>query len=246
MADRIVQRHEWEASVPLGPAMPHLPVEEFWLHHQGGSSVSDPLQAMRNIEDTGRQRFGRFSYSYAWHRANGGTLLEGAGLTVGAHTGGRNSRSLAVVLADNFETRPMPDEAVQDVAFLIDWLVRIGALKAGRVYPTGGHRDLKQTACPGINAYNRIDDIRDLVGHTLPPHKDDPDMALSADDKALLERLELRAINLQDILNGKPDYGPDGKFRPSGKATGTLLGRLRDGLASQGERLARIERRQVS
>lgn len=150
-------RTDWGATAPLGPRMT-LPVSEAWLHHSVTTLTDDPVADMKVIERVGVSRFGRFSYSWAYHRPSR-LLLEGAGDTIGAHTAGRNSTSLGLVLIGNYDTTPLDDVAVADLAEAFDWLVAGNRLRPG-AYPTGGHRDLKQTACPGGNAYARIDDIR--------------------------------------------------------------------------------------
>ena len=56
-----------------------------------------------------------------------------------------------------------------------------------------------------------------------------------------LERIELRLMNVQAMLEGKPDNGgPGGKLRPSGASEGKLLGRVRDSLARQETELAEL------
>lgn len=154
---RVVSRSEWGATAKLGPPMT-LPVGELWLHHSVSPLTDDPYADMKNIERTGVQRFGRFSYSWAYH-AKHRLLLEGAGNTVGAHTAGRNSTSLGLVLIGDYTNLDLSDDNVADLRWAIAWLISGNRLRPG-TYPTGGHRDLKATACPGINAYTRLSDIR--------------------------------------------------------------------------------------
>jgi hypothetical protein len=153
----VIPRSVWGATVPTGPAM-RLPVGELWLHHSVTQLTDDPFADMRVIERVGRQRFGRFSYSWAYH-ARHRLLLEGAGDTVGAHTANRNSTSLGLVLIGNFDALDLTAENIADLRWSIDWLKGTNRLRAG-TYPTGGHRDLKSTACPGGNAYARLGDLR--------------------------------------------------------------------------------------
>lgn len=153
---RIIPRHEWGARAPLGPPMT-LPVAEANLHHSMSQLTSDPLADMRAVERIGVQRFGRFSYSFAYHRPSR-SLLVGAGDTIGAHTAGRNSRSLGLVLIGNYDTLPLDDIAVQDLGEALRWLVHTGRLRPDFVLR--GHRDHKATACPGKHAYARLGDIR--------------------------------------------------------------------------------------
>lgn len=153
---RNIPRHEWGPRAPLGPPMT-LPVGEANLHHSVSQLTSDPLADMRAIERIGLERFGRFSYSWAYHRPSR-SLLCGAGDTIGAHTGGRNSISLGLVLIGNFDITPLDDIAVQDLGEALRWLVHTGRLRPN--FTLKGHRDHKATACPGRHAYARLGDIR--------------------------------------------------------------------------------------
>lgn len=173
---RIIPRHEWGGRAPLGPPMT-LPVGEANLHHSVSQLTSDPLADMRAIERIGIERFGRFSYSFAYHRPSR-ALLVGAGDTIGAHTAGRNSRSLGLVLIGNFDITPLDDTAVADLGAALRWLVHTGRLRPD--FTLKGHRDWKATACPGRHAYARLGDIRaayhaqedDMDGPTLEKHVD--------------------------------------------------------------------------
>lgn len=103
--------------------------------------------------------------SYAVHPS--GTVLEGAGTTVGAHTGGRNSTSFGIVWIGNYEIDRPSRAQIDATAELIRHLVATGRV-VGRP-PLGGHRDVKATACPGRHAYSTIPEIRGLAGNLGGP-----------------------------------------------------------------------------
>jgi N-acetylmuramoyl-L-alanine amidase len=178
---QIVARPHWGANARRGPDM-RLPAREVWLHHSVTTVSSNPIADMRAIERVGVQRFGRFSYSYAVHPH--GTVLEGAGTTVGAHTAGRNSSSFGIVLIGNYDVQTPTHDQLAAVAGLIRWLIDTGKLIRGA--SVGGHRDVKSTACPGGNAYSRLPEIRALV--TAPHHTktEDDDMPLDANDRKFI------------------------------------------------------------
>ena len=109
----VVERHIWGATAPLGPAMPGV-ADEAWFHHSVTDAgddddivepTDDTYGDMREIERIGVSRFGRFSYSFAFHP--NGTVLMGAGFNIGAHTANRNSRSYGFVFIGNYETQPI-------------------------------------------------------------------------------------------------------------------------------------------
>ncbi len=193
---QVVSRAEWGASAPLGPPM-RLPVSEMWLHHSVTPLTDDPAADMKAIERIGVARFGRFSYSWAYH-ARHRLLLEGAGNTVGAHTAGRNSTSLGLVLIGNYESLYLSDDNVADLGWIIAWLISGNRLRPD-VYPTGGHRDLKATACPGDHAYARIADIR----ATVPPQEDD--MPITDDDAKKIARAVIAELDLT-VPPGQNDF----------------------------------------
>ena len=145
----IITRAQWGAKVTPPNKMP-LPAREVWLHHSVTAVSSDAAADVRAIERIGIQRFGHISYSYLVHPS--GVVLEGAGLQVGAHTAGRNSSSFGVCLIGDYTRRDPTPAQVDAVRQVIARLVETGSLRPG-TYPTGGHRDLKQTACPGDRAY---------------------------------------------------------------------------------------------
>lgn len=166
MTFRIVPRSEWGATAGRGPRM-LLPVGTLYLHHTVTTPTGDPYADMRTVERIGRQRFGIFSYSYAVHPD--GTCMEGAGDTRGAHTGGHNSTSLAVVLIGNYETSRPTDAQIATVGQLRGDLVARRRLTAGHRFRP--HRAVKQTACPGRHAVDAM--------HLMTPDspvEEDPDM----------------------------------------------------------------------
>lgn len=154
----IVTRADWGAHPESLPtARMTLPAVELWLHHTVTKPSADPVRDMRAIEAIGVQRFGVFSYSYCVHPS--GVVLEGAGLGRGAHTKGRNSTSFGVSFIGNYDVLAPTPEQMESARWLIWWLQEEGHLRP-EIYPTGGHRDVFSTACPGARLYGRLDDLR--------------------------------------------------------------------------------------
>lgn len=175
---RVIPRAEWGAdprSLPSAAML--LPAVEVWLHHTvsqmtvdlsetGPEITADAYADMRSVEAIGLQRFSQFSYSYCIHV--NGAILEGAGTRRGAHTKGRNSTSYGLALIGNYEILHPTREQFSSVQWLIAHLQREQKLRRdASVYPTGGHRDLMSTACPGKHAYAKLDVFRQPF--TPPP-----------------------------------------------------------------------------
>jgi hypothetical protein len=156
----VVSRAEWGAKgVQSRHGRMKLPVSAVTLHHTVTPTSINPAKDMRVVEQVGMKRFGQFSYSYCAH--SDGTVLEGAGRMVGAHTAGRNSTSFGIALIGNYDERGVTVWQIDAVRQLIAWLIDNGDLTPG-VYPTAGHRDIvgAKTACPGEKAYRLMDAFR--------------------------------------------------------------------------------------
>ena len=131
-----VPRAQWGATAPTGKAM-KTPVPKAWIHHTVTTATSDPVADVKAVEAIGVSRFGIMSYCYLYHPPTR-TWYEGAGMTVGAHTGGQNSTSLGLSVIGNTMVDQVPHFA-EDLADLLRWLQDTGRLAQGE-QPTGGHR----------------------------------------------------------------------------------------------------------
>lgn len=153
-------RAEWGARAELGPPMA-LPARRMWFHHTVTGVTDNPDADVRTVERIGVQRFGRMSYSWLHHPRTPGQVFEGAGLTVGAHTGGYNSSTFGVVLIGNYEVTPVTDAAIVDVAGLYARLVHEEHLRPDAAIDP--HQLVKQTSCPGRHALGRLGELRALA-----------------------------------------------------------------------------------
>lgn len=166
-----ISREAWGAQYAAGSGPRAIPTAECWLHHSvtlaPDSTDDDEAAAMRTIERIGQQRF-KAGFSYNLAVMPSGRVYVGCGVRrVGTHTGGRNTKALGIVLVGNYEDNPMPrpmQDAVVNLlreAHVMGWIDRPAF--------DGGHRDLKQTACPGIQAYRLIPTFNRLAAQ--PPAK---------------------------------------------------------------------------
>ena len=159
-----LNRQQWGATTPLGPRV-DTPVSKVFIHHTVTNPTADPARDARTLDAIGRSRFGIFSYSWAIHPD--GTIIEGAGLHRGAHTGGYNSTSFGIAFIGNFETTGPTKEAMFAAANLIKFL-KLGG-KVTRNVEILPHRSVKSTACPGRNLYNALPMLRSLVNASPNP-----------------------------------------------------------------------------
>jgi hypothetical protein len=144
-----------------------LPVGEVWIHHTVTPVTGDPLADWRLVQKVAFNRgFNDISYSYGIHPQ--GRILEGRGDAVGAHTKGHNEVSYGVVLIGNYENQEPTDAMIDAVQWLMQWFKDNGKVRPSKTYPTGGHRDVHQTACPGIHAYRKLDEMRAPLNLAAP------------------------------------------------------------------------------
>jgi hypothetical protein len=170
---KIITREQWGAKHGDGRFEALLPATSVWLHHTvtvapdlewvdaDGDRVDDSeAAAMRHIEGIGAQRFGAaygFPYSLAV-MPRGKALYEGHAIEQqGAHTYGYNHTGRAIVLVGNYEKHKPTDAQLDAVAWGLVEGKRRGWWKKAEL--SGGHRDVKATACPGKYAYEAIPEI---------------------------------------------------------------------------------------
>lgn len=168
-------RARWGATFDIDqrPRMA-LPARELWVHHTVTKPTADPAVDMRLVERIDIQRFGVPSYSWVIHPS--GVVLEGTGVHRGAHTKDRNSYSFGVSLIGNYEESAPTDAALDALVELVRFILAAGWLQPGD-YPTGGHRDVFATACPGRHLYPLIPLLRRRVAAPPPPPTEElPDM----------------------------------------------------------------------
>lgn len=180
----IITRAAWGAQHADGSGPAPLPAHEWWLHHSvtlapdlawidadGDQVDDDEERAMRTLETIGEQRFGQ-GISYTFLIMPSGRAYVGHSMgRLGAHTAGHNAVGRAICLVGNYDTH-QPTGAQLDAAaqILVD---EHRAARATTHRLTGGHRDLKATACPGRHAHAAIGEINRraaaLWDHTAAP-----------------------------------------------------------------------------
>jgi N-acetylmuramoyl-L-alanine amidase len=157
---RIIPRSEWGARYANGFGHAPVPAAEVWLHHSV-TATDNGAAAIRALEQIGQNRFGG-GISYTWPITPDGTIYEGHSADrQGSHTANRNGTARAVCFIGNYDIDHPTTAQIRSAAWLLQHAHRSGWIRAPRL--DGGHRDLKQTACPGQHAYAAIPTINQLA-----------------------------------------------------------------------------------
>lgn len=221
----IITRSQWGSvtkdgkpfPVPSAPKM-SLPARELWIHHTVTNPTKDPKADARTVQRVAYSRgFTDISYSYLIHPD--GTVLEGRGLHVGAHTKERNSFALAFSFIGNYSELEPTNAQMESARVLRANLIGAGALRPD--HPLKGHRQnpASPSECPGNKLYPRIGEILRPARAPAPaPSPEEDNMYAIPFDLAPGEDVRLsvepalngffsntKSLLLLDALNGDGD-----------------------------------------
>jgi len=167
MEYRIIPRSEWGARHDNGSGYRKLPATEVWLHHSVTVApdlippFDDDYDAIRTLEQIGEDRFGS-GISYTWLITPAGLIFEGHSPDrIGTHTQNHNTVGSAICYVGNYDVSHPTVGQVNGSAWLLQQAKAHNWIKYNQI--TGGHRDLKSTACPGVLAYQQIPTINALA-----------------------------------------------------------------------------------
>lgn len=166
----IVPIEVW-GGTPAGRPIMRLPAVAVWVHHSVTVPTDDPFADFRTIDRIHRQTLGGVAYSYLIHP--NGTIGEGQGTNIGAHTADWNDRSFGVCFVGNYTDVEPSVESIRSFRWLRDDLAARTLVQPG-IYPTGGHRDApgNATACPGNLLEAALPDLRQPYEPQPSPEED--------------------------------------------------------------------------
>lgn len=155
----------------------HLPVTRLYVHHSAGPTPLTPAGEVWLLQqyDEQHRAKGWDGLGYSFVIGPSGTVYEGRGAKVGAHTDGTNSTAFGVCFLGHF------DAAVPTAAATVSFAELVRALRtpqashgvpAGALTPDSlllGHRDAVATACPGAALYAKLPELRALVDQAPAP-----------------------------------------------------------------------------
>ncbi|GAB2607537.1 FG-GAP-like repeat-containing protein [Pseudactinotalea suaedae] len=183
----IYSRAQWGADERMMTWTPSQGrVQGIDIHHTVNANDYTQAQVpalMRSIyayhaQDWGRG-WGDIGYNFIVDRF--GRIWEGRAGGVdqaptGAHATGLNSNFSGISLLGNFDTAAVPSAAFNAVGRLAAWKLAMHGITtsggtvtvdAGTFARINGHRDSKQTTCPGRYMYSRLGEMRTLINNYL-------------------------------------------------------------------------------
>ncbi|MBI5246190.1 MAG: N-acetylmuramoyl-L-alanine amidase [Elusimicrobia bacterium] len=165
-------RAEWRAVPPVNPYSPDPMPWRVTLHHTDGrytTNLAESLEETRFIQDFHQHGRGWSDIGYHFLVDPLGNVLEGRPLeTLGAHTLSNNEGNVGIVLLGTYHApkndQPTPAQLAA-VASIGRFLVKRFGIDPASLK---GHRDYKQTDCPGDLAYPKLPELRAAFGATAP------------------------------------------------------------------------------
>ncbi len=166
-------RAAWGALPPTFPLSPDPLPWRVTLHHTDGrytANLSESLEETRFIQDLHQN--GRKWSDIAYHFVVDplGHIIAGRPLeTLGAHTLNNNEGNMGIVLLGTYHPpknhQPTPAQLAA-VGMLGRYLVKRFGLEGSSLK---GHRDYKQTGCPGDLVYPKLPELRRAFNALKPP-----------------------------------------------------------------------------
>lgn len=169
----IMCRDEWGAKPPKNPPEPmeEVPVPFVLIHHTympGYCNTTDTCkESMRGMQAFHQEDRGWNDIGYSFCIGGKGVTMEGRGWDArGAHAPGFNQRSIGICLIGDFRSVLPDTEMLEAVHGLITYGIQIGKISSN--YTLMGHRQVRDTECPGDALFNLI---RDWPHWGVPPAK---------------------------------------------------------------------------
>ena len=177
----IVTRNEWGAEAFRGELVVQPRYDNLVIHHAAGFLAGE-LEAskhqMRDIQKLHQDTNGWDDIGYHFLLDGAGTVFQGRpfvpdsgleerpDLVVGAHVARQNTGKIGICVLGCYhpEETDCDNEVtpaiLESVVSLASFLCRQYEIDASAIK---GHRDFKETACPGSKLYVLLDEIRDRV-----------------------------------------------------------------------------------
>lgn len=156
----IMRRWQWNARPPKGTAQMTLPVPYVIIHHsvmgEGNcSTIAGCIEVMKEIQDFHMDGNGWDDVGYTFLIGGDGYVYEGRGWNrQGAHAPNYNDKSIGICFIGLFTDKLPTEMQIQTAKTLIECGIENNYIKSD--YILYGHRDVRDTECPGETLYQEI------------------------------------------------------------------------------------------
>nr|CAD7454711.1 unnamed protein product [Timema tahoe] len=168
-----ISRAEWGARTPAVEPQPLAvsPVPYAVVHHGGTKEYCHNQNTcsaiVRSYQNYHIDTKGWNDIGYSFVIGEDGHVYEGRGWDfVGAHAPGYNTQSIGICVIGDFSDRLPNEEALTTLSDLISCGVDIG--KIGEGYHVIGHRQARDTLCPGDTLYKWVEALPQWTDHPVP------------------------------------------------------------------------------
>ncbi|KAK2575092.1 hypothetical protein KPH14_008821 [Odynerus spinipes] len=169
---RIVSREEWNARKPRDEQqLDRSPTPYVVIHHGGIRQYCYDQEScskiVRSYQDLHIDDRGWFDIGYSFVIGEDGNVYEGRGWNkVGAHAPGYNFQSIGICVIGDF-TDTLPNAAaLRALNSLISCGVSLGKIRDD--YKLIGHRQARDTECPGETFYKYVVKLPHWTSHPVP------------------------------------------------------------------------------
>ena len=162
----VVRRASWGARPPKVNPMPQdWDFNMIVIHHSGLGGRKDPKDIQNFHMDKGEDPFDDIAYQYLI--LPNGSIVEGRYLShEGASNAAVNTGKIGILVTGNFEPSLLHHEDTLSAAQSNSTKTLANELKAQfpKIKRLVGHRDLKNTECPGDDLYSQVPSFRAATG----------------------------------------------------------------------------------
>ncbi|XP_037922208.1 peptidoglycan-recognition protein LB-like isoform X2 [Hermetia illucens] len=155
----IVTREEWGAKPPKTPTLFNGPSPYVIIHHsyEPGAcyTAKECQEAVQSIQELHQEVRGWSDVGYTFLIGGDGNVYEGRGFNVvGAHAPGYNDKSVGICLIGDWRTELPTEKMLEATHKLIEYGISSGYIV--KDYKLLGHRQVKETECPGDRLFGEI------------------------------------------------------------------------------------------
>lgn len=176
----VIPNKDWGAVAPTQPYIPMVP-DRITVHHTQAAqpmTLEDAVQEMKFIQRFHQKGRGWIDIGYHFLIDGSGRIFQGRPEgAVGAHVKNKNTGNVGISLMGSFQKPQNQQPTAKQMQSLIALTRWVSAAYAVGAQTIKGHRDQRDTDCPGANLYSRMDEIRRATAQ--PRIADIPSLPLS-------------------------------------------------------------------